>query len=87
MTENRFEGPLAAELYDLENPFGPFGGPDSEGLWLPLAQESGGPVLEHLWGDRDRSEFTSDSPAIIFLARRTAGRRSKTGAASLASRP
>jgi len=80
MTENRFEGPLAAEIYDLEHP--PLGGPDSDGLWLPLAQQFGGPVLEHLWGDRDRSQFTSDSPCMIFLGRRTAGRRSKTGAAS-----
>ena len=44
MTQDRFQDPLAAELYDLEHP--PIGGSDCDQLWLPLARQFGAPVLE-----------------------------------------
>jgi len=46
MLVDRYDSALGAQVYDLEIYHGAMGGPDVDGVWLPLARECGAPVLE-----------------------------------------
>jgi SAM-dependent methyltransferase len=46
MPVHRYDSALGAQVYDLVHSFGPIGGPDVDGVWLPLARECGPPILE-----------------------------------------
>jgi len=46
MPVHRYDSALGAQAYDLATSVGPIGGPDVDGVWLPLARECGSPILE-----------------------------------------
>jgi hypothetical protein len=84
---DRYDSALGAQVYDLAISHGAIGGPDVDGVWLPLRMryffrfemelllEKRGFAVERVYGDWRRRAFRSGSAQIILVARLITARR------------